>query len=82
MRSRLFVATTKPIYNAIMNTKIDTKPRPRGRPQSDNPASVTLPRVRVTPDKLAAYKQSADQSGKTFSVWIRDVLDKAAGKKK
>jgi len=63
----------------------DETKKKRGRPRgsvSDNPASVTIPRVRVTPEQLAAYKQSADQSGKTFSVWIRDVLDKAVGKKK
>ncbi len=53
-----------------------------GRPPVDNPASTTLPRVRVTPDKLAAYKKSAEQSGQSFSAWIRKWLDKGIKEEK
>ena len=61
-----------------MNKK--TKKR-AGRPPIDNPASTTLPRVRVTPDKLAAYKKAAEQSNQSFSAWIRNLLDKGLKEK-
>jgi len=61
-----------------MSSKIEETPRARGRPKSDNPASVTLPRVRVTPEQLERYKQSALDSDKSFSEWIREALDKAS----
>ncbi len=67
------------MYNLFMNEK--TK-NPVGRPPTENPASTTLPRVRVTPDKLAAYKKSAEQSGQSFSAWIRKWLDKGIKEEK
>ena len=49
--------------------------KPRGRPPAPNPASALLPQVRVTPAKLQEYKQTANESGKTLSEWVRDCLD-------
>lgn len=59
------------------------KPKKMGRPvgyRAENPASKMLP-VKVTEDKLIAYKQASERAGKTFSTWVRDVLDKASAKK-
>lgn len=56
--------------------------RPQGRPKLDNPRSTQLPVVRVTPDKLAEYKQAATASDSNFSQWVRSTLDKAAKKNK
>jgi len=58
----------------------DTTKKKRGRPvgyRSKNPANQTLP-VKVTEDQLETYKSAAERSGKTFSAWVRDVLDKAS----
>lgn len=55
-----------------------TEKRPRGRPSVENPASETLPRVRVTPDQLERYHKAAKKKDVTFSRWIKDTLDKAA----
>lgn len=54
--------------------------RPAGRPRIENPASMTLPRVRVTPEKLDAYKRAAEASGASFSQWLRNSLDKAVNR--
>jgi len=48
-----------------------------GRPKSENPASERLPVVRVTPEQLKTYKETAEKSDITFSAWVRGVLDKA-----
>ncbi len=72
--SIVFVATF--IYNAGMDKQ--NKPKSVGRPKASNPASVTIPRVRVTPDKLEAYKAAAERSGQTFSAWAREWLNKGA----
>lgn len=47
-----------------------------GRPPKHNPASVVIPPVRVTPDKLEAYKKAAEKEGLSFSAWVRGKLDK------
>ncbi len=52
--------------------------KPMGRPKIDNPADQRLPVVRVTKDKLEAYKRAAEASGVNFSQWVRDSLDKSA----
>ena len=49
-----------------------------GRPPIENPASKTLPRIRVTPDQLENYKEAAEHEEMAFSAWVRDKLDKAA----
>ncbi len=53
----------------------------RGRPKGyrvDEPANKTLAGVRLTKTQLEAYKAAAKRSGKTFSSWVRDLLDKGA----
>ena len=52
--------------------------RKRGRPPVENPASETLPRVRVTPDQLAAYNNAARERDDSLSGWIKSNLDRAA----
>lgn len=66
----LYIITT-------MSKKVEVKRKP-GRPTIANPASVTIPRVRVTPDQLESYKAAAEKSGKTFSAWVRGTLDRAS----
>lgn len=57
----------------------ENKPKkPRGRPPADIKASARLPVVQVTPEKLEIYKSACNRSGKTFSAWVRDALDKTA----
>jgi hypothetical protein len=58
------------------------KPKQMGRPKMDNPANKQLPKVRVTQDKLDAYKQAAEGSGANFSQWVRGTLDAALVKTK
>jgi len=53
------------------------KKRPRGRPVSKDPASAELPKIRITPRKLTAYKRNAKKAKLTFSEWVRMALDKA-----
>lgn len=51
----------------------------RGRPKgstTNKTADAVLPMVRVTTDKLEAYKAAAEHSGLTFSAWVREWLDK------
>ena len=51
----------------------------RGRPagyRAKNPATETLPKVRVTPDQLASYRDAAEASGQTVSAWVRGALEK------
>ncbi|MEE8059445.1 MAG: hypothetical protein V3T17_16655 [Pseudomonadales bacterium] len=53
----------------------------RGRPagyRSDNPSSERLPTVRVTPEQLESYKNTAKSLNKTFSGWVKDTLDNGA----
>jgi len=50
----------------------------RGRPLADNPASETIPRVRVTPEQLQSYKAAALNRAESLSDWVRRHLDKAA----
>ena len=50
--------------------------RPPGRPKIKNPASEKLPVVRVTPDQLATYRKTAQNSGQTFSSWTRNLLSR------
>lgn len=56
--------------------------KPMGRPKIDDPADQRLPVVRVTKDKLDAYKRAAETSGSNFSQWVRGTLDKALVKTK
>ncbi len=49
----------------------------KGRPPVDKPANKSLAGVRVTEEQLKAYKQKAKGEGKTFSEWVREVLDNA-----
>jgi len=51
--------------------------KPLGRPKIDNPASMSLAGVRITPKQLENYKRKAKKAKLTFSEWIRAVLDKA-----
>lgn len=65
-------------YYLRMNEKTKKK---RGRPAGykvENPQNKTIPKVRVTETQLTAYKAASERSGKTFSAWVRDVLDKAS----
>jgi len=55
------------------------KKKPVGRPPVKNPASEYLPRIRITPKQLAAYKSAAKEKDKTVSNWVRDLLDSASG---
>jgi hypothetical protein len=48
-----------------------------GRPKSNDPANTQLPKVRVTQSKLDSSKHAAKKSGKNFSQWTRDSLDKS-----
>jgi len=59
-------------------SRMSKKPSKMGRPPLENSASVTIPRVRVRPDQLMAYKAASKRSKKSFSAWMRDVLDKAS----
>lgn len=52
--------------------------RPPGRPMSENPASVRLPPIRVTPEQATRYRAAAARAGKTLSAWIKDLADKNA----
>lgn len=49
-----------------------------GRPPIDNPRDKRLPVVQVSESELKAYKAASEQSGKTFSAWVRGVLDGAS----
>ena len=51
--------------------------KPRGRPPIENPATETIPRVRVTPEQLQSYRDAADSKAESFSEWLRRNLDKA-----
>lgn len=62
----------------------ETKKR-RGRPvgsKIEKPASATLPRVRITPEKLNEYKEASVNNGLTFSDWIRQALDREVKRKR
>lgn len=53
----------------------------RGRPvgyRAENPMDKALPKVMVTKDQLKAYKAASEREGKTFSAWVRSVLDGAS----
>ena len=59
-----------------MNTLTKKK---RGRPvgyRVDEPRNKSL-NTKVTETQLTNYKTASEQSGKTFSAWVRDSLDKA-----
>ena len=56
--------------------KIAKKKR-RGRPRSANPM-VRMPEMMVRPEQLDAYRAASERAGKTFSAWVRDVLDRAS----
>jgi len=52
----------------------------RGRPvgsKSANPANKTLPPIRVTEERLQAYKAASEGEGKSLSAWVKGLLDKA-----
>jgi predicted HicB family RNase H-like nuclease len=51
-----------------------------GRPPVENPATERLPMVRVTPEKLKAYKEAAEKEEISFSAWVRKSLDSAIKK--
>ena len=56
---------------------MDEKPKkPKGRPKSDDPSSVVLPPIRVTPDQLRRYREAATRAERSLSAWIRLVADK------
>lgn len=46
-----------------------------GRPKKDNPATAIVPNIRVTIDRLEAYKSAAKGADKSLSQWVRDCLD-------
>lgn len=48
----------------------------RGGQPKENPANARF-EVRTTPDKLKAYKNKAENEGKSLSEWVRLALDKA-----
>jgi len=50
-----------------------------GRPPLENGYSAQMPRIRLTPDKLKAYKKAAKQAKKSLSEWVRSSLDSAIG---
>ena len=50
----------------------------RGRPPVDNPATETLPTVRITVEQLDSYRDSAAAKDEPLSKWVRRNLDKAA----
>lgn len=66
------------LYNGGM--KKTTKKKRGGQPK-DNPASAKLGPFRVTPDKLQAYKNKAEEEEKSFSDWVRCALDRALKRK-
>lgn len=47
-----------------------------GRPPVDNPASARLPSIRITPNKLKAYKNAARDENMILSEWVRKALDR------
>ncbi len=50
----------------------------RGRPIVGDKQDKRLPDVRVSENQLSAYKRASERENKTFSGWVRDVLDKAS----
>ena len=56
------------------------KPGPKPKP----PAEVRHKQVNFVarPDEIEAYKHTATQAEKTLSDWIRDTLNRAAGRAK
>lgn len=52
----------------------------KGRPPVENPATRTLGGVRVSERQLQEYKDAAKRKGKSFSEWVRSILDRAADK--
>lgn len=58
----------------------EVKKKKMGRPVgtfSSNPANKMLS-VKVTQTQLDTYKVASERDGKTFSAWVRDVLDGAS----
>jgi len=45
--------------------------------KSANPANKTLPPIRVTEERLQAYKAASEGEGKSLSAWVKGLLDKA-----
>ena len=62
-----------------------TAKRKRGRPvgsKSANPANKTLPPIRVTDERLQAYKAASESNGMSLSAWVKGLLDKAVNQRK
>jgi len=57
--------------------KETVKKKSRGRPTTLS-AKKRLPEVRVTEEQLSTYKEAAERESKTFSAWVRAVLDRAS----
>ena len=55
------------------------KPRPVGRPKSDNPANMRL-HIRVTEEQRATYLEAAEAAGLTLTAWIEKLCDRASGR--
>lgn len=49
----------------------------RGRPPIDNPATETLPTVRITADQLKSYRDAASSREESIAAWVRRNLDRA-----
>jgi len=67
------VRTIYCMYNRLMT---EEELKRMGRPRVDNPASARLPSIRITPDKLEAYKDAAVKKDIKLSEWVRDALDR------
>lgn len=58
----------------------EDKIKKRGRPvgsTSENPM-VRMPGMKVKQEQLEAYRAASEREKRTFSAWVRSVLDKAS----
>jgi hypothetical protein len=73
MHSQTFVHPIYCVYNKVMT---EEELKRMGRPPIEDGYTSQMPRIRVTPRQLKAYKGAAEQKDMKLSEWVRGALDR------